>query len=260
MIKEIKRGNREEVNCGEVFDVSITESNGNKIFFHYEFNGNLTVSKIAPLELQDEAPIAWGFLPQQMKEAYFQQKFPNEENPLEAWAKSHKVLSDFITVSLCDELGPWDKAQVLKTWSQQPGTCYKSHILNIDDKYLVKFCSSGPDEISLITVEKYSDYVKAQKSFGRRVSKLSREADVPWKIGVFAGNIASDKDAIMVLKKIREATPVEDSDLLWELSCGINRRNEAIKQVLGEEIFSLLSCKGQNQTKTLALYLSGRQI
>lgn len=105
-------------------------------------------------------------------------------------------------------------------------------------------------------IEDYSQVVASEKAFGRRVARMAKAAEVPWEIAVFAGHIASDEEAIQILKQIKSARGTADEYLQWELGCGIARRTTAIEELLGET-WKKLRCRGQKQTTTLAKYLLG---
>ena len=235
-----------------------------------------SVSRIdAPVKFEGNTrELTWEQLNETVKRALFSELYPEgteeernlfvlgevegaEKNRINAWAESHLVHTRAVTLRLREELGEFQTVRFIKSYSRWAGTGYRNYVYVIDEKWQVTVvgnCYSGGEFYDSYQVEDYTKIVASQKAYGRRVARLAKAAGVPWNIAVFAGNIASDEEAINVLKSVKQVKGSADADLSWELSCGIGRRVTAIEQMLGET-WNKLSCSGQKQTKTLADYL-----
>ena len=113
----------------------------------------------------------------------------------------------------------------------------------------------------IITYQNWTDDADKKKAFGYHVARLSKKAGVPWQVAACAGEIEDKEKAIYVLEKVRKARELldpRDYKTRVELGCtGKRRRIEAIKKLLGEEVFSLLYCESQRRSMDLARYLLG---
>ncbi len=258
------------------YDIRIEELNGNIVYFRVRDYDMTTVERIdPPAEMKNERQVYWKDLSINIKESYFDYLYPEgaeEErnifvygdekgraiNERNKWADSHMVWNRETTLYLARKLGRFSDVKFLKTITSPAGRGYNDYLFLIDNHWQVKvFGDSAPKgQCYLTEIKDYCQIQNQKKEFGRRASKRAKKADVPWKIAVFAGNIASDEEAVEILKKIKATVPVSDEALIWELTkCGIGRRTAAIKNVLGEDVWTQLKCNGQKQTRTLALYL-----
>ena len=171
------------------------------------------------------------------------------------------VYSDVITHQLRKQIGDWDKATLVQRVSRWTGTGYVNFIYHIDGKWEVTVmtnCGGGNSEFyDALVVKDLEEVKEAQRDFGRRCADLAKEVSIPWEIAVFAGNVESDSEAIRLLTIIKAAKgKAHCSSLRHELACGINRRTSAIRQLIGDEVFDAINCRGQRATKTLASYLT----
>ena len=224
----------------------------------------------------DTRELTWEQLNDSVKTALFNKLFPSgteeernlfvlgeaegaEKNRINAWAEAHMVRSRSVTLRLREELGEFQTVRFVKSYSRWTGTDYRNYEYVIDEKWLVTVagnCYSGGGFYDSYQIEEYAKVVASQKAYGRRVARLAKAAGVPWNIAVFAGDIADDKEAIEVLRSVKQAKGTADPDTRGDLSCGIGRRVYALEQMLGES-WRKLSCSGQRQTTTLANYLLG---
>lgn len=176
-----------------------------------------------------------------------------------AWATTHLVHSEEITLALLDKIGQFYKVEFLRSYSRQTGTGYRNYVYLIDGKWQVTVITNLYSQFSGFhddyELEEYAPIVERKKAFGHRVARLAKAAGVPWAIGVFAGHIEDNAEAIALLQRVKAAKANVTEDLRYELSCGISRRTAAIEEILGDT-WSLLSCTGQKQTSTLASYLA----
>ncbi len=113
----------------------------------------------------------------------------------------------------------------------------------------------------MVTYQKWTDDIEKKKAFGYHVTRLSKKAGVPWQVAACAGEIEDKELAVYVLKKIREARErLDPKDYVTRLALGCTGKKKriiTIKEILGEEVFSLLYCDSQRRSKDLAIYLLG---
>ena len=257
------------------YDVCI-EDKGNKYFYQLRNYDRNRVTTIAPVELDGATEIAWDELNVNIRKAHFHTINPNgtesemnlfvygevegaQINAENEWAETHTVYSREITLRLAKELGHFEKVEFLRSVSRWVGTGYKNYLYVIDGKWQVTVSAnnySGGDIYDSYQIEDYTKIVAQQKAFGRRVARLAKKAGVPWNIGVFAGHIESEEEAVSILKQVRSARGTADKSLQWDLSCGIGRKTAAIEALLGDT-WRKLNCSGQRQTTILADYLLG---
>ena len=177
-----------------------------------------------------------------------------------AWATTHLVHSEEITLALLDRIGQFYKVEFLRSYSRQTGTGYRNKVYLVNDKWQVTvitncYCQENGSFFDRFEVEEYAPIVERKKAFGHRVARLAKAAGVPWNIAVMAGNISDDAEAIELLKRVKGAKALVSKEYKTELGCGINRRTWALEKLLGDD-WRKLTCKGQKQTTTLAEYLA----
>lgn len=252
----------------------IDQKSGEKDFFQVRYGDRYLVTVIKPVELKNSREISFSSLNEKEKAEYFDCKLGNKYSaedrnifiygPEEgqkineeiAWRKDHMVYSDQITKELVEEIGHFNSFRYVRSYSRMVGTGYKDHEYVIDEKWEVVVHAGNGD---YYTLSDYSKEVERKKAFGRRVAKLSKKAGVPWNIGVFAGYIKDDNEAVEILKKVKSFHSKATEKQSYELGCGIGRRTSAIVEIIGEETFDKLYCSGQNATQTLASYLANWQ-
>jgi hypothetical protein len=151
----------------------------------------------------------------------------------------------------------------VKRISRLPGTGYADYIYEVDGVAGVCYQVTIKAYMGVIDGDyhglKIEDLEKVRedkRAFGRRCARLASAAGVPWKVAILAGKIDDDEKAIRLLKAIRAARGKANIALKHELCCGIKRRTAGICQLIGGDTFSVISCKGQNATMTLAAYLA----
>ena len=285
-ISSIIRGNHYDSRIGDHSytlwtdgdDYEIRLNDGRTLGYQTRSYEHTSVSRIdTPVQFQGETfELTLEGLNEPVKMALFHDLFPEgteeernlfvlgeadgtEKNRINAWAEAHLVHTRAVTLRLREELGEFQTVRFLKSYSRWTGTGYRNYVYVIDEKWQVTVvgnCYSGGEFYDSYQIEDYTKIVASQKAYGRRVARIARQAGVPWKIAVFAGNIADDGEAVEVLKAVKAARGTADEAISWELSCGIGRRVSAIEQMLGDT-WQKLSCSGQNQTTTLAYYLRG---
>ncbi len=258
------------------YDVCIQDHEGREFFYRLRNYDQDIITKIDPVELYDAKEVTWNELNDSIRKAHFHTINPygteNEMNLFvygesegarinaeNEWAENHLVYSRQITLRLAEELGHFENVEFLRSVSRWVGTGYKDYIYVIDGRWQVTVSANnhcGGEFYDSYRIEDYSKIVASQKAFGRRVSRLAKQAGVPWEIGVFVGNIGTDEEAVQILKQVKSARGTADESLKWELCCGIGRRTTALETILGET-WKKLNCKSQKQTKTLANYLLG---
>lgn len=98
-----------------------------------------------------------------------------------------------------------------------------------------------------------------EKTFGKRVELLSKEADVPWNIGIIVGDIPDDNDAINILKIIKASQNTTDTLARYELSgYYIQDKHKGIERLIGSENFKKIKYSlSVKKTIRLAKYLLG---
>lgn len=270
-------GNQSYSMWTEGYDVRIQEDDRREFFYQLRNYDRDVVTAIDPVELHDAHEVSWDELNVNVRKAHFHNLYPEgtesemnlfvygeekggEINAENEWAEAHKVYSRDITLRLAKELGHFEKVEFLRSVSRWVGTGYKNYIYVVDGKWQVTVSANNYSDGNFYDsyhVEEYAPIVASQKAFGRRVGRLAKAAGVPWNVAVFVGNIADDTEAIAILNAVKASRARVFSDTAYELSCGIGRRVAAIQFVLGDELWGKLSCRGQQQTKTLANYLVG---
>lgn len=284
-MKKITKGNEYDSRLGgrryamwtTGYDVCIEEEGGKKYFYRLRCYEYATVERISPVELENPEELEWMRLHEAIRLHHFYDINPSgteqemnlcvygeEEgekiNARNEWAETHRIYSRDITLDVLDELGQFEKVKFLKSESGRDIYAYL-----IDDKWLVSVITRnitvGGEYYDTYRVSDYEAIKDRRREFGRRVARLAKKADVPWEVGVFAGNIADEDEAVEVLKRVKYAKEhyANYTEIRYELSCGIGRRTAAIEYVLGEELWHKLDCSGQNQTSTLAWYLSSEE-
>lgn len=222
------------------------------------------VSIIPPVEINGGTEIQWNELNTEIKKQHFKTIHPegseremnlfiygeiegSKINSRNEWADKHLVHNREITLRICKKIGEFENVEFVKSISCWPGTGYKDYIYIIDNKWQVSVSANG------YYLEDYNQKKEKKKVFGKKVSRLAKQAGVPWKIAVFVGE-ADEEEAISILEQVKSARGTANAELQWELSCGINRRTKALEELLGET-WKKLNCSGQNRTTTLANYL-----
>ncbi len=104
------------------------------------------------------------------------------------------------------------------------------------------------DETKDIRITTYDRVLRAWQN--------SKELTLDFK--KYSDHIDDDDEALRLLGVIKAARgkPYGDDGFAC-LSCGINRRTAAIKELIGEDAFASINCSGQRATSTLAEYLRG---
>lgn len=171
------------------------------------------------------------------------------------------IYSEDVTKRLREELGDFSVVRFVRSYTRWVGTGYRNFVYVVDEKWqvTVSACYTSGVYFNSYNIEDYKQIVASKKAYGRRVSRLAKQAGVPWDIAVFTGNLADDGEVVAVLKAVKAAKGTADKATRWELSCGIGRRVAAIEKLLGGDTWKKLSCRGQRQTKTLADYLLGEE-
>lgn len=261
------------------YDVCITEEDGKQYFYRLRKYDHDVVDSIDPLKITDAVDIHWEELNDNVRKKHFERIYPNgteadrnlfiygEEkggriNEENEWAEAHLVYDRETTLRIAMELGQFENVEFVRSNSRWTGTGYKDYIYVIDGRWQVTVSANNYNTgtfYNSYSIEDYSKIVAQRKAFGRRMKRLSRQANVPWNIAVIAGHIESDKEAISILNLVKKARGTADKDLQWELSCGIGRRTAALETILGEN-WRKLDCSGQNRTTTLANYLLGEDV
>ena len=96
-------------------------------------------------------------------------------------------------------------------------------------------------------------------AYARECWHLSKKYALPFTVALVFG---TDEEKYILAKDVRLDEMREHKGLCYELSCGINRRKEAIEWALGEEFSKKinLSQMGQKNSKRLAEWLIGGKI
>ena len=162
------------------------------------------------------------------------------------------VFSTEITKKLYEELGEFKTIEFIRAVNRPPGTD-KNYLYKIDNKWLVTVLANNYSEGEYCDTYTIEAYTLTKKEFGHRVCRLSQSAKVPWKIGTLVGNIADDKEALEVLKTIKEISGTADESLAKDLRSSINRQS-ALRKLLGKT-WGKLNCKTPEYEYNLARYL-----
>lgn len=259
-------------------DYCIEEAPDKRYYYRVRTFWDAVVTKIDATALENSRVIPWEEVNTAVKAYHFEALFPNgteseknlfvygdekgrQINAENEWADAHKVYSRDVTLQLKAELGQFSTVRFLREVVYAPGTGYRAYIYVVDEKWQVTVDAGEYDSrtgkfYASHKVEDYTKVVASEKAFGRRASRMAKAAEVPWEIAVFVGHIASDEEAVSILKQVKSARGTADERLQWELKCGIGRRTAAIEALLGET-WGKLNCRGQRQTTTLANYLLG---
>ncbi len=223
--------------------------------------------------------VAVGYLPDLIMKKLFESLFPEgsedekivffnglaEGLPLieeKHWLKEHCLWgSEDLTQSVLNEIGRWDREEPRFTAGQY-------RLFKGDDVYEIKsWVNAGRDGIqyhhSLEKVDLAAE-LEAQKAFGRRARRLANAAGVPFKIAALVEeNIEDTKalEALVFIKKIRANADKIDRPTRHELiNCGIERRQNAICRVLGDEYAAMFRIFGQIKSRRLADFIAGLDV
>ena len=175
------------------------------------------------------------------------------ENGRATYAEGRTVMSE-------TGLSADSKVEYVGRQSRWTGTGYNNSLYRIvgtDDLLTVKHNSGPVDNLTWDTVVVTKGFFAEQKSYGKRVGRLSRKYHIPFEVCLALGdneelypwfiNAMSDLDFVS-LGTIRD------------LYAGINRRKSGLQAVLGDELYKSLNIgsMGQNNSERIARYVAKR--
>lgn len=286
MERKIFRGNPYDSRMGkpcamwtEGYHYKIVEPDGRTFWYQTRNYDHLTVAHIQePKNFSYPKEITWDDLNVKIRLEHFQTLFPegSEEEEilfvygeeegskiieLNKWADAHLIENRYVTKLIVNHIGRFQKWVYQNSHRRKWATCqtyYTTYL--VDDKWLVtvertsSYSRYEPDRYE-IRVEDYAPIKEQKKAWGRRLSTIARKAGVPWEIAKMVSHL-DDDEAIKILcyiKSIRESNISEK--LQWELSCGKNRRCNALEVLLGKEYFNKIHCSSQYHSELLASYI-----
>ena len=149
-------------------------------------------------------------------------------------------------------------AKRIRNYYKEDTTDYRQIYYVINWKFLVtlyldKETGKLLDEI---TVEDYMEKISIQKEFGLRVEHLSVIANVPWNVAELVGHILDDNEALHIIEELKRSKKNVTKQLKYELYSGSNSRLNAIKKILGDNLFDKIRITTNRQTMALADFLS----
>ena len=182
------------------------------------------------------------------------------ENYSRGWLENHRIYNTAVTLKVAKEIGYFENVEFLRYIPNYSQAGARDYLYLVDDKWQVTVNSRryGYSEyFDNYIVEELVDVEAKQKAFGRRVARLSKEADVPWEVGVFAGHLEEDDEVISVLTAVKAAKGTADEKQNMQLTSesGIEQRTAVFVQLLGDT-WEKLNCHGQRSIQTLATYLA----
>lgn len=134
-------------------------------------------------------------------------------------------------------------------------------IFIVNDKYKVTVqlnVFNGTSYETCWNAEKLSKEEIENRMFGRRISEISKEGEVPWNIGIMVAHIEDKETAVNLLKHINNCRPMAHNNFKNELHGDLRQMVSAIKKVIGEENWRKLRCNNEEQLAIFAHYLAGR--
>ena len=261
-------------------DYEIVLKDDRRFGFRVQQSKQTRVNKIdVPVKFNGKAKeISWKDLDDLVKVALFNEIFPYgtkeeqnlfvygpvlgaEKNHINNWVKTHKVYNREITLKLREELGEFSEVRVIKPSGREAKEDLQTFVYMIDESWMVtvyKNPLAHGEVYESYKIEDFTKFIASQKAFDRRIARLAKAANVPWEIAEFARNIDSDDEAIKVLKAVKAVRGTLSTELRKALSEKTENRVSTIKLLLGNTWWRL-SCKGQQQIKTLANYLLGKK-
>ena len=177
------------------------------------------------------------------------------------WIRLHLLLdNEEITRKAMNRIGRWDE----ELYCEKPHSARVRQGQCCYEIYAPRLVMGKPENLYDVSIIVYDPLEEAQKkkAFGRKVRELANQAHVPFKIAALLWNL-EDTNNIKALMAVHDARVNSDTldDITRHelLECGIERRLDAIRRVLGDytDFFRL---DGQIKSNRLALFLAHKQL
>ncbi len=179
------------------------------------------------------------------------------------WVNNHKICNEQVTRSLLCEIGRWDSARFVRSYSNWVGTGYRSYIYRLTAGQRTFEALIKEDQGAFLQEVHEVDLAAekaAKQAFYRKAKSLAEEAGVPYAIAAMLKNIDGEREKN--LAALAEARLVHfarlDEESMHELHCGIDRRNAEIYNLL-IRYADLFTICGQIRSWRLADYLANRR-
>lgn len=146
--------------------------------------------------------------------------------------------------------------EFVKEESRWAGTGYTNSVYRVvgtDDAAIIEHAAGGISNIWWEKAYVEKGYFAKQKSYAQQCGSLSKKFKLPFDLALALG---TDENIYVDFVKVdRKAISKE---LRHELTCGINRRKNALYVVLGEDLYNLLKIEwmGQRNSERIAWYLA----